>query len=61
VVAEAIWDAVHGDRPELRVAAGHDAAGIIASRRATPDDAWMAGMRATFGLPGWPDPADPPS
>jgi NAD(P)-dependent dehydrogenase (short-subunit alcohol dehydrogenase family) len=55
VVAETIWEAVHGDRPRHRVAAGADAAGIIASRRTSPDDAWLAGMRATFGLAGLPD------
>lgn len=50
VVAEVIWQAVTDGTPTLRYQAGPDAAALLAARQAQADDAFLAGIRAQFGL-----------
>jgi NAD(P)-dependent dehydrogenase (short-subunit alcohol dehydrogenase family) len=50
LAAEAIWDAVHADTAQLRFPVGAGAGDLIESRRATPDEPWLAGLRRSYGI-----------
>lgn len=50
MVAEVIWDAAMDHTPRLRYEAGADAVQMLAARRATDDTAFLAGIRAQFGI-----------
>jgi NADP-dependent 3-hydroxy acid dehydrogenase YdfG len=49
-IAEVIYTAATDPSAQLRYEAGADASELLASRRATDDGHFMAGMRAQFGL-----------
>ena len=50
VVSQVIWTAATDGTPRLRYTAGADAAAHVAARAASDDDAFLAGIKAQFGL-----------
>lgn len=50
VVSDVIWTAVTDGTPRLRYTAGADAAALVAARAASDDGAFLAGIKAQFGL-----------
>lgn len=50
VVAKVIYQAATDGTDQLRYTAGEDAKEIVTNRKATDDDAFLAGIKAQFGL-----------